>query len=146
VVDGSLELLKPVMEGRDIDLRIGPLPSIDCDPALLEHVTVNLLSNAIKFTRGKTPAIIEVGHMTDHEIPVVYVRDNGVGFDMQFADKLFGIFQRLHRREDYDGVGVGLATVQRIVNKHGGRIWAESEPDKGTTFYFTLNGAPGTPK
>jgi signal transduction histidine kinase len=139
VVDESLELLKPAMEGRDIDLRIGPLPSIDCDPALLEHVTVNLLSNAIKFTRGKTPAIIEVGHMTDHEIPVIYVRDNGVGFDMRFADKLFGIFQRLHRREDYDGVGVGLATVQRIVNKHGGRIWAESEPDKGTTFYFTLN-------
>ena len=146
VFDESLELLKPAMEGRDIDVRIGPLPSLDCDPALVEHVTANLLSNAIKFTRDKTPAIIEVGYIWDQGIPVVYVRDNGVGFDMKFADKLFGIFQRLHRREDYDGVGVGLATVQRIVHKHGGRIWAESETGKGTTFYFTLNEALGVSK
>jgi len=143
VVDESLELLKPAMEGRDIELRIAPLPSIDCDRALVEHVTVNLLSNAIKFTRDKTPAIIEVGHLTDQGAPVVYVRDNGVGFDMKFADKLFGVFQRLHRREDYEGVGLGLATVQRIVHKHGGRIWAESETGKGTTLYFTLNEGPG---
>jgi two-component system, chemotaxis family, sensor kinase Cph1 len=134
------------MEGRDIDLRIGPLPPVDCDPALVEHVTVNLLSNAIKFTRDKTPSIIEIGHITDQGIPVFYVRDNGVGFDMRFADKLFGIFQRLHRREDFDGVGVGLATAHRIVHKHGGRIWAQSETGKGASFYFTLNEAPEIPK
>jgi signal transduction histidine kinase len=139
LVDESLEILKPAMEERAIDLRIGDLPTLDCDPALLRHVMVNLLSNAIKFTRDTKPAaVIEVGQITGKEAPVVYVRDNGVGFDMRYVDKLFGIFQRLHRREDFEGVGVGLATVQRVIHKHGGRVWAESAIGKGTTFYFAL--------
>ncbi len=138
LVDESIEILKPFMEGRDIDLQIGPLPVLDCDPALLKHVIVNLLSNAIKFTRDKKPAVIEIGQVEGGETPVVFVRDNGVGFDMRYVDKLFGIFQRLHRREDFEGVGVGLATVQRVIHKHGGHVWAESEIGAGTTFYFAL--------
>jgi light-regulated signal transduction histidine kinase (bacteriophytochrome) len=141
LVDESLEILKPAMEDRDIDFRIGDLPKLDCDPALLKHVLVNLLSNAIKFSRGSQPAVIEVGQIAGDGSPVVYVRDNGVGFDMRYVGKLFGIFQRLHRREDFDGVGVGLATVQRVIHKHGGRVWAESEIGKGTTFYFSLRQA-----
>src|SRR5450432_1443521 len=138
LVDESLEILKPAMEGRDIDLRIGELPILDCDPALIKHVIVNLLSNAIKFTRDNKPAVIEIGQVVSDETPVVFVRDNGVGFDMRYVDKLFGIFQRLHRREDFEGIGVGLATVQRVIHKHGGRVWAESEIGKGATFYFAL--------
>jgi len=138
LVDESLEILKPATEGRDIDFRIGELPTLDCDPALIKHVIVNLLSNAIKFTRDNKPAIIEIGEIAADETPVVYVRDNGVGFDMRYVDKLFGIFQRLHRREDFEGIGVGLATVQRVIHKHGGRVWAESEIGKGATFYFAL--------
>jgi signal transduction histidine kinase len=141
VVDEALEILKPAMEGRDIDLRIGELPVLDCDPALLRHVMVNLLSNAIKFTRDSQPAVIEVGQITSNEAPVVFVRDNGIGFDMRYVDKLFGIFQRLHRREDFEGIGVGLATVQRVIHKHGGRVWAEAEIGKGSTFYFVLRQA-----
>src|SRR5471030_14361 len=138
LVDESLEILKPATEGRDIDFRIGELPTLDCDPALIKNVIVNLLSNAIKFTRDNKPAIIEIGQIAADETPVVYVRDNGVGFDMRYVDKLFGIFQRLHRREDFEGIGVGLATVQRVIHKHGGRVWAESEIGKGATFYFAL--------
>jgi signal transduction histidine kinase len=138
VVDDCMEILSPSVQGRDIELRIGELPTVDCDPSLLKHVMVNLLSNAIKFSRDSHPAIVEVGQVAGRREPTVFVRDNGVGFDIRYADKLFGIFQRLHRREDFDGVGVGLATVQRVVHKHGGRVWAESELGKGATFYFTL--------
>jgi signal transduction histidine kinase len=143
VVDDSLEILNPAMQGREIDIRIGELPTLDGDPALLKHVMVNLLSNAIKFTRDSRPARVEVGQLHGKAEPTIFVRDNGVGFDIRYADKLFGIFQRLHRREDYDGVGVGLATVQRVVHKHGGRVWAESEPGKGAIFYFTLGPVTG---
>jgi signal transduction histidine kinase len=141
VVDASIEVLRPVIEGRDIQFRIDDLPTVECDPALLRHVMVNLLSNAIKFTRDGNPAIIEIGQTIAGQTPAIFVRDNGTGFDMRYAGKLFGIFQRLHRREDYEGVGVGLATVQRIIHKHGGRVWAEAELGKGATFYFTLQGA-----
>jgi signal transduction histidine kinase len=147
LVEETLEILKPAMEEREIDLRIGELPVLACDPALLKHVMVNLLSNAIKFTRDSKPAVIEIGQIAGKEItgketPVVYVRDNGVGFEMRYVDKLFGIFQRLHRREEFEGVGVGLATVQRVIHKHGGRVWAESDIGHGATFYFTLGQAP----
>src|SRR4029077_20712724 len=100
------------------------------------------------FTRDSRPAVIEVGQIAGNEYPTVYVRDNGVGFDMRYVDKLFGIFQRLHRREDYDGIGVGLATVQRVIHKHGGRVWAEAELGKGATFSFSLKQdleSPGLP-
>jgi len=130
--------LQPEMEGRKIDWRISPLPFVECDPALMKQVFANLLSNALKYTRPRERAVIEVGTMTRDDQAVVSVRDNGVGFSMKYADKLFGIFQRLHRQEDFEGTGVGLATVQRIIHKHGGRIWAESAVNEGATFHFTL--------
>ncbi len=130
--------LKPEAEGREIEWIIGQLPSAKCDPGLIRLVFANLLSNAIKFTRHQEHAIIQVDQMTlDGEV-VFFVRDNGVGFNMRYVDKLFGIFQRLHLQEDFEGTGVGLANVQRIIHKHGGRVWAEAEPYKGATFYFTL--------
>jgi PAS domain S-box-containing protein len=135
--------LQPDMEGREIDWKISPLPFVECDPALMKQVFANLLSNAVKFTRPRERAVIEVGTMTRHGQPVVFVRDNGVGFSMKYADKLFGIFQRLHRQEDFEGTGVGLATVQRILRKHGGRVWAEGALDKGATFYFVLGEPEG---
>jgi len=125
--------------GRSVDWRVGPLPFVDCDPGLIRQVVHNLLSNALKFTRPRTPAVIEVGQFSGENGNTIFVRDNGVGFSMKYADKLFGVFQRLHRQEDFEGTGVGLATVQRIIQKHGGRIWAEAELDKGAAFYFTLD-------
>lgn len=132
---------QPEIEGRNIEWRIGQLSMAECDPALVTLVFDNLLSNALKFTRPRQPAVIEVGQTTLAGETVVYVRDNGVGFNMKHAGKLFGVFQRLHRAEDFEGTGVGLATVQRIIQKHGGRIWAEAELEKGCTFYFTLSPA-----
>jgi PAS domain S-box-containing protein len=123
---------------RDIEWQIGDLPYLDCDAGLLKQVFANLISNAIKYTRPRKPALIEVGQVKGDGPPTIFVRDNGVGFNMKYADKLFGVFQRLHRKEDFDGTGVGLATVQRIVHKHGGAIWAEAELDKGATFFFNL--------
>ena len=98
----------------------------------------NLLSNAAKFTRNQLVAIIEIGSGSVNNVPTIFVRDNGVGFDPRYADKLFGVFQRLHRQEDFEGTGVGLATVQRIVRRHGGEIWAQSKPGCGAEFSFTL--------
>jgi PAS domain S-box-containing protein len=129
--------------GRAIEWRLGELPFVECDPALLRQVFVNLLSNAAKYTRPRNPAIIEVQLEPSNGRPAVVVRDNGVGFSMKYADKLFGVFQRLHRQEDFEGTGVGLATVQRILRRHGGEIWAEAEPNRGAAFYFTLPGLSG---
>jgi PAS domain S-box-containing protein len=120
--------------GRQIEWKISAIPPVKGDPALLKVVFQNLLSNAAKYTRKCAMPVIEVGFADS----VLYVRDNGVGFDMKYAEKLFGVFQRLHRAEDFEGTGVGLATVQRIVQKHGGRIWAQAEIDKGATFYLNL--------
>lgn len=127
---------------RDIEWRVGPLPELDCDPGLVKLVLTNLLSNAAKFTRNRPVAIIEIGCGLTNGRPAISVRDNGVGFDPQYADKLFGVFQRLHRQEDFEGTGVGLATVQRIVRRHGGEIWAQSEPGCGAEFSFTLSPQP----
>ena len=124
--------------GRRLDIRIGELPACEGDLALLKQVWINLLSNALKYTRRREQTAIEIGSRDEAGATVYYVKDNGAGFDMRYVDKLFGVFQRLHRAEDYEGTGVGLAIVQRIVHRHGGRVWAESAVDRGATFYFTL--------
>jgi signal transduction histidine kinase len=126
--------------GRAVEITVGDLPACQADPALLKQVFANLLENALKFTQTREVTRIEVGWMEQDGEHVYFVRDNGVGFDMQYAGKLFGVFQRLHRAEDYEGTGVGLATVQRIVHRHGGRIWAEAEVNTGAAFNFTLGG------
>jgi len=144
LVEEVLADLKRSNPERLIEWKVDTLPFVECDPALMKQVFVNLLSNAVKFTRPRKPAVIEVGATQQDGRPVVFVRDNGVGFSMKYANKLFGVFQRLHRAEDFEGTGVGLATVQRIIFKHGGRVWAEAELDKGATFYFSL-GSPDDP-
>jgi PAS domain S-box-containing protein len=141
VVDRALEQLQTAMEGRQVEVAIGPLPGCSGDASLLEQVFVNLIANAVKYTRGRTPARIAIGSSPGADGQSVYfVKDNGAGFDMKYAHKLFGVFQRLHRSEDYEGTGVGLAIVQRIVHRHGGRIRAEAQVDQGASFYFTLGG------
>ncbi len=138
IVDEVIAELKVECEGRAIEWKIDSLPFVECDPGLVKQVFQNLIANALKFTRPRSPAVIVIGQQEEEGTPVIYVRDNGVGFSMKYADKLFGVFQRLHRSEDFEGTGVGLATVQRIIHKHGGSIRAEGELDKGATFYFTL--------
>jgi two-component system, sensor histidine kinase and response regulator len=138
LVDDVLRDFEPETADREIDWRVGPLPSANCDPGLMQQVFANLLSNAIKYTRHCERTVIEVGQATVEGQPVVFVRDNGAGFDLQNASKLFRAFQRFHTEEEFEGTGVGLVTVQRIIRKHGGRIWAEAEINKGATFYFTL--------
>ena len=141
IVNEVIAELAPDYEGRQIEWKIGDLPFVQCDPGLMKQVFQNLLLNAVKFTRSRPQAVIEVGQVVQKDEAgrlAIFVRDNGVGFNMKYSDKLFGVFQRLHRQEDFEGTGVGLATVQRIVQKHGGRIWAEAELGKGATFYFTL--------
>lgn len=136
----SLEFMR---DGRDLELRVDELPPCSGDPALLRQVWLNLLSNAFKYTGRRERAIVEVGFSRGAAGGVVYfVRDNGTGFDMRYVGKLFGVFQRLHRAEEYEGTGVGLAIVQRVVQRHSGRIWAEGEPDRGATFSFTLHEHP----
>ncbi len=131
-------MLQPESEGRRVAWVIADLPAMECDPVLVRQVFQNLLANALKFTRSRAHALIEVSHKEESGQAVFMVRDNGIGFNMKYVDKLFGVFQRLHRAEDFEGTGIGLATVQRIIQKHGGRVWAEGELDKGAAFYFTL--------
>jgi len=140
IVNLALQDLHDEQDGRKIDLVVGELPECRADPALLKQVYLNLLANALKFTRQRKVARIEVGAQHLDGQCVYFVRDNGVGFDMKYIDKLFGVFQRLHRSEDYEGTGVGLAIVQRIIQRHGGRVWAEAQLNKGAVFHFTLEG------
>ncbi len=144
VRDCVTELLG-VGECPHIDMRLNHLPNCWGDRALLKQVWLNLLSNAVKYTRRRGVAVIEVFAEETQDDPCFVIRDNGVGFDMRYADKLFGVFQRLHRAEEYEGTGVGLAIVQRIVHRHGGQVWAESEPDRGATLRFTLPVREATP-
>ncbi len=124
----------------DLTITIDDLPTAYADPSLLKHVYANLISNAVKYSRGRSEAVVNVGALPEngHNETVYFVQDNGAGFDMQYADKLFGVFQRLHRADEFEGTGVGLAISQRIIHRHGGRIWAEAELDAGATFFFTL--------
>ncbi|HEX3799946.1 MAG TPA: response regulator [Verrucomicrobiae bacterium] len=135
-----LEELKKDQGDRPLDIRVGPLPNCSGDWSLLRQVYINLLSNAFKFTRGKNPAVIEVGFEEKAGERIYFVRDNGAGFDMKDAQKLFGVFQRLHAQTEFDGTGVGLSIVQRIIQRHGGRIWADAAPGEGATFHFTIPG------
>jgi len=170
LVMAAWEQLQEEQVGRNIEFHLAELPPFRGDPALLKQVWLNLLSNSLKYTRSRSPAIIDVGiaevddqlrdavtrsigiqsnqtstidnaaEILGSNHSVYFIRDNGIGFDMQYAHKLFGVFQRLHRAEDYEGTGVGLAIVRRIIHRHGGHIWVESVEDQGTTFYFTLKG------
>jgi signal transduction histidine kinase/DNA-binding response OmpR family regulator len=140
LAERAIEQLQPEARGRSIDWRIGALPTVECDPALIQQALVNLLGNAAKYSRPRSQGIIEIGLEEGAPETCIFVRDNGVGFDMRYASKLFGVFQRLHRQDEFEGTGIGLATVSRIVERHGGRIWAESAPDRGAVFRFTLQG------
>jgi light-regulated signal transduction histidine kinase (bacteriophytochrome) len=128
-------------KGRDIAWKIGALPVCYGDRSMLKLVVVNLVSNAVKFTRIRTRTEIEIGCVDGNNEVEVFVRDNGAGFDMQYANKLFGVFQRLHLAEQFEGTGIGLATVQRIVHRHGGKVRAEGAVDEGAAFYFSLPNA-----
>jgi signal transduction histidine kinase len=142
VVHAAINTLDAAVQGRQIVWRIEPLPAVIGDPVLLRQVFANLIDNAVKYSRMRDPACIAVGTSAPEDgLAVVFFRDNGAGFDMTYAQKLFGVFQRLHRAEEFEGTGIGLATAQRIVARHGGRIWAESAVDQGATFYVALRQA-----
>jgi light-regulated signal transduction histidine kinase (bacteriophytochrome) len=128
-------------DGHRVDWRVGALAPVRADPVMVRLVVQNLLENALKFSRDREPAVIEIGSEAKADEVVTHVRDNGAGFDMAYVDKLFGVFQRLHREEEFEGTGIGLANVKRIVERHGGRVWAEGAPDKGATFFFALPAA-----
>ena len=145
LVEESIHQLQPETNGRNILWTKHPLPAVQADPALLRQALINLLGNAIKYSRPRDPAMIEIGCSgEDGREQVIFIRDNGVGFDMQYADKLFQVFQRLHADEDFEGTGIGLANVRRVIARHGGRTWAEGKLGEGATFYFSLPAhAPG---
>jgi light-regulated signal transduction histidine kinase (bacteriophytochrome) len=140
LVRQTLNELRDLQGERRIDFRIEHLPLCQADPTLLKQVFINLLANAIKFTNRRAVAVITVGCRKEQGESVYFVQDNGVGFNMAYVDKLFGVFQRLHHADEYEGTGVGLAIVQRIIHRHGGRIWAEATVNQGATFSFTLGG------
>jgi PAS domain S-box-containing protein len=146
---GVFEEIKSPADERNLQFNMKTLPLAQGDRSMMKQVFANLLSNAIKFTRSRKMATIEIGGINDGAENIYYVKDNGVGFDMQYVNKLFGVFQRLHSAEEFEGTGVGLAIVQRIIHRHGGRVWAEGKVDEGATFYFTLprrEEGRGTPK
>ena len=143
LIDDVVRDLQPEIQDRRVEWEIGELPSVRGDAAMLRQVWTNLLNNAVKYTRLRPSARIEIAHRLDGADGHIFsVRDNGAGFDMKYADKLFGVFQRLHSAKEFDGVGIGLANVQRIVQRHGGRVWAEGRVDEGATFYFTVPDSP----
>jgi len=145
LLDQVLQLQHPSVEGRRIEWKIGQLPEACGDPAMLRQVLTCLIDNSLKFTRPRASALIEVDCQTKPDELVFFVRDNGVGFDSRYADKLFGVFQRLHGRDEFEGTGIGLANVRRIIARHDGRTWAESKLREGTTVYFSLPRPTETP-
>jgi two-component system sensor kinase len=142
LVRGAVDEIRLHAGDRQLEITVGALPPARGDRNMLRQAVANLLDNAAKFTRKRAPGVIEVGYKANGAEAVYYVKDNGAGFDPRYASKLFGVFQRLHRAEEFDGTGVGLAIVQRVVMRHGGRVWAEGKLDAGATFYFTLPGVP----
>jgi len=138
LVDEVAASIKAEAGDRQIEWRMGNLPVVSCNPGLMKQVLANLLSNAVKYTQPRSKAVIEMGQSKSNDEIVIYIRDNGVGFNMEHVGRLFGVFQRLHRSVDFEGTGIGLALVARIIFKHGGRVWAEGKVDQGATFYFTL--------
>jgi PAS domain S-box-containing protein len=139
IVDDVIAILQPDCRGRDVEWRVGKLPALACDAILMAQVLQNLLGNALKYSRGRARTVIEVDSIQQPGKPaIIFVRDNGAGFDMKYAERLFAVFQRFHTESEFEGTGVGLATVHRIIQKHGGMIWVEAEPDQGATFYFAL--------
>jgi len=144
MIESIRDEFKPELKDRIVSWQIDQLGTVRADPGLIKQVFVNLLSNALKFTRPRKEVKIDVGiKKSDKGEKIIYVKDNGVGFDMKYYDKLFGVFQRLHSSSDFEGIGIGLANVQRIINRHGGRVWAESEVDKGAAFYVALPNGEG---
>jgi light-regulated signal transduction histidine kinase (bacteriophytochrome) len=139
LVEQVLAETSELRAGREIQITVHPLPSCLADPSLLKQVWVNLLSNAFKYTQQQSRPEVVIGCRTDAGEKTFFIRDNGTGFDMRYAGKLFGVFQRLHRSDEFEGTGVGLAIVQRIVHRHGGRVWAEAKPGEGATFFFSLD-------
>jgi PAS domain S-box-containing protein len=142
IARAAFDELRLETSGRSVEFQIGSLHRCEADPTLLKQVFVNLLSNAIKYSRDRNPARIKVGCRNENGEPVYFVQDNGAGFNMEYAGKLFGVFQRLHTSDEFEGTGAGLAIVHRIIQRHGGRIWAEAAVDRGATFYFTLGKSP----
>jgi len=133
-----LDTFKADSGERNIEFNIAELPEIKGDENLIRQVWVNLISNALKYSRNKEKAVIGIGGKIENDQTIFYIKDNGAGFDMRYVDKLFGVFQRLHKTSEFEGIGIGLANVNRIITKHGGRCWAEAEINKGATFAFSI--------
>ncbi len=146
MIDETISACATEEGGRQIVWQIAELPVVEADAGLMRQVFANLISNALKFTRKENPAVIEIGWWRSEMEVVLFVKDNGVGFDPQYSDKLFGVFQRLHRQDEFEGTGIGLAIVARIVRRHGGRVWAEGQPGEGATIYFSLAAGREMPK
>jgi two-component system, sensor histidine kinase and response regulator len=138
VITNILKTFSDEIDGRNIKINLSELPDTRGDEELIKQVWVNLISNAVKYTRKEKNAVIDIGGSIEKDSTLFFIKDNGVGFDMKYADKLFGVFQRLHKVRDFEGIGIGLANVNRIVIRHGGKCWAESEIDKGSTFFFSM--------
>ena len=138
LVNEVVEEMRPDTAGRNISWRIGDLPDLYCDRSMLRLAFVNLIANAVKFTRPRERPEIEIGSFEDDRVVVVFVKDNGVGFDMKYSNKLFRVFQRLHRSEEFEGTGIGLATVERVIQRHSGRVWAEGSVNGGATLSFSV--------